>query len=298
MRATRRQLHPRPGKKHCVEPLEHVPATTPLRDAWGNAIPGSTTTGGNPAVRTTHGTSAHALAESDEERGYYAFQRRAWSAFAPFYDALTYLPLRTLRRQVASMVSLGEGSRLLDVATGTGGQARAFANKAHQVVGVDLSEAMLRIASRKHRPPHVAFVVADAARLPFADATFNAACVSFALHEMPASIRARVLHETARVTTSGAPIIVVDYGLPTGRVARYLAYRAVKAYEGDPYARFMTTDLGSVLEHAGIRVTAQQVALAGLARIWLATRRPPAPAQDDPAPAPADSAPSGKPSTR
>jgi ubiquinone/menaquinone biosynthesis C-methylase UbiE len=60
---------------------------------------------------------------SDEERAYYTFQKRAWSTFAPAYDAVVFLPLLKLRRRVASRVELHRGARLLDVATGTSAQA-------------------------------------------------------------------------------------------------------------------------------------------------------------------------------
>lgn len=208
----------------------------------------------------------------DEERAYYAFQRRAWSLFAPFYDAVVFLPLYGLRRRVAGMVTLGQGSRVLDVATGTGGQARAFAELGQQVVGVDLSEAMLRIASRKNHLPNISFVLADGARLPFADSSFDATCVSFALHEMPATVRDRVLQEMARVTRPGAQIIIVDYGLPKGRVARCLVFQAGKAYEGQHYAHFVEADLVAVLAAARIHVIAKHVVLKGSARIWVAVR--------------------------
>jgi ubiquinone/menaquinone biosynthesis C-methylase UbiE len=105
-----------------------------------------------------------------EEREYYSLSRRVYEVFASFYDAVVF-PIRGLRRKVASLVELRPGSRLLDVATGTGAQAFAFAEKAREVVGIDLSEAMLRIARRKNRFPNITFQQADAAELPFEDGT-------------------------------------------------------------------------------------------------------------------------------
>lgn len=119
----------------------------------------------------------------EEERTYYAIQKHVWPFLAPFYEPSVFLPLRKLRRRVADCVHLPPGARLLDVATGTGGQARAFSAQAQEVVGVDMSEAMLRVARRTNRAPNVHFRQADAARLPFADLSFEAACVSFGLHE-------------------------------------------------------------------------------------------------------------------
>jgi demethylmenaquinone methyltransferase/2-methoxy-6-polyprenyl-1,4-benzoquinol methylase len=108
---------------------------------------------------------------TDEERAYYSLNRRFWRVFAPFYDVffLVVLPIPNLRREVLRLASLAPGSRILDVATGTGAQALAFAPTAKEVVGIDLYEAMLSIARRKNRFANVTFKQADAASLPFED---------------------------------------------------------------------------------------------------------------------------------
>ena len=210
---------------------------------------------------------------TEEERAYYSFQRLAWAIFAPFYDAVVFLPFRTLRSEVARIVQLPTCCRLLDVATGTGAQAFAFAEKAREVVGIDLSEEMLRIARRKNRSPNVRFQQADAADLPFDDESFDATCVSFALHEMPISIRERVVREMARVTKPGGSVIVVDYGLPRNPVASWLAFHAVKLYERGPYEIFVKTDVAGLLESVGIEITHQRPALLGVVQIVTGRKR-------------------------
>ncbi|MCC7383968.1 MAG: methyltransferase domain-containing protein [Deltaproteobacteria bacterium] len=203
---------------------------------------------------------------TEEERDYYALSKRVYAIFAHVYDAVV-LPFRKLRREVANMVALGPGSRLLDVATGTGAQAFAFAAKAREVVGIDLSVAMLRVARRKNRFPNVTFQQADAADLPFEDGSFDASCVSFALHEMPSSVRERVLREMERVTKPGGSVTVVDYALPRNRVASSLVYHLIKLYERDHYATFVNSDVPALLKSAGIELSQERPALAGVARI-------------------------------
>jgi ubiquinone/menaquinone biosynthesis C-methylase UbiE len=211
------------------------------------------------------------LGNTDEERAYYRLSRRVYSVFAYAYDAVT-LPFRSLRREVVDAARLSPGATVLDVATGTGAQALAFADSACKVVGIDLSDAMLRMARRKNPPPNVSFQKGDAANLPFENGSFDAACVSFALHEMPSSVGERVLREMARVTRPGGTIIVVDYGLPELRPARSIVFRAVKLYEGDHYAKFMRADLDALLRAAGIEPAEHRTALRGLARIVVGRR--------------------------
>ena len=208
---------------------------------------------------------------SQEERDYYSLQRRVYSLFAYVYDAVVF-PFKRLRREVASMVDLRPGARLLDVATGTGQQAFAFAAKTREVVGIDLSEAMLRVARRKNCFPNVTFQQADATELPFEDASFDASCVSFALHEMPASVRERVVREMARVTKPGGSIIIVDYGLPRSHLASAIAFHIIRLYEHDHYKTFVKSDWRALLEGAGVEVSDERPALRGMARIMTGRR--------------------------
>ena len=208
---------------------------------------------------------------SEEERAYYDLNERVYSRFAPFYD-LAALPLRRLRHDVVRATRAGPESRVLDVATGTGSQASAFAEVAREVVAIDLSPEMLRVARRKRGHPKLTFLQADATALPFRDGDFDVACVSFALHEMPVSIREAVLAEMVRVTARGGTIVVVDYGLPTGAVASFVVRHAVELYERDHYAEFIRSDIREFLERAGVSVREERRALHGVARILVGTR--------------------------
>ncbi|WP_282007039.1 methyltransferase domain-containing protein [Propioniciclava sinopodophylli] len=113
----------------------------------------------------------------------------------------------------------------------------------------------------------VRFERADAVALPFGAGRFDAACISFALHEMPAGVRRRALAEIVRVTKPGAQVIIVDYGLPRSRLARGLVVRIVRTYEGRHYVEFLAEDLRGILEDAGIRVDREWSALGGVARV-------------------------------
>lgn len=209
---------------------------------------------------------------TEEERHYYALMDKAWRVLAPFYDAIVF-PLKSLRRDVAAQAGVGPASYVLDVATGTGAQAIAFAKTGAEVVGIDLSDAMLRIARRKARGLRATFRVGDARDLPFEDATFDVSCVSFGLHEMPVSVREDALREIARVTKRGGKIVIVDYGLPDHPIASALVYHFVKLYERDSYAEFVRSDLEAALGRAGLTTMSDaNIAVRGAMRWWSPVR--------------------------
>ena len=209
---------------------------------------------------------------SGEEKAYYALTSKAFGLLAPVYNLMT-LPLTGVRRQVVDFADPRRGSLVLDVATGTGQQAFAFAECGVQVVGVDLTEAMLRVARKQNREGLVKFEAGDATQLGYADDHFDLTCVSFALHDMPPSIRAKVLREMVRVTKNDGTLMIVDYGLPSGRVSRTLAFGLISLYERGYYREFIGSNLLTTLEEAGIQVTGELDALTGIARILKGRKR-------------------------
>jgi len=66
------------------------------------------------------------------------------------------------------------GGKLLETGCGTGHWSEHFCNKGFGVTGIDISEHMIAIA-RRRKVAHGIFNVADAAKLPFADNSFDVA---------------------------------------------------------------------------------------------------------------------------
>jgi SAM-dependent methyltransferase len=113
------------------------------------------------------------------------------------------------RRIARLLLGLGPGDGVLDVACGPGNFARDFARIVGPnglVVGLDASRSMLERAVRDSPGAtapagNVAYVRADATRLPFRDASFDAVCCFAALHMMDEPFGA--LDEMVRVLTPG-----------------------------------------------------------------------------------------------
>jgi demethylmenaquinone methyltransferase/2-methoxy-6-polyprenyl-1,4-benzoquinol methylase len=191
---------------------------------------------------------------------------------APFYDFVT-LPFSRVRDKVVNFTAERNGSKILDVATGTGKQAFAFAKKGYEVIGIDLSEAMLKVADKKNKYGNVKFEVADATDLPFEDNRFDVSCVSFGLHDMPLIIREKALREMVRVTKPKGMIVIVDYGLPENTFGKFLIYHFVNLYEGKYYSAFIKSDLEAFLEKTGIEIKEELPVLLGAGKILKGIKR-------------------------
>ncbi|RKY89277.1 hypothetical protein DRQ09_01640, partial [candidate division KSB1 bacterium] len=144
------------------------------------------------------------------EDGYYLYIKRLFKKYSSFYD-LVDIFISGVRHKAVELSNLKNGSRILDVCTGTGSQAIAFGKKGYNVVGLDLTEEMLKKAMRKNKYNNIVFCLGDAVNIPFRDGCFDGTIISFGLHEMPSSIRKKVLKEIIRVTRNCGKIIIVDY---------------------------------------------------------------------------------------
>jgi demethylmenaquinone methyltransferase/2-methoxy-6-polyprenyl-1,4-benzoquinol methylase len=137
-------------------------------------------------------------------------------------DILSVGQDRMWRRATVAAVGAAPGQTVLDIAAGTGTSSEPFADAGVHVVPADFSLGMVRVGQR--RRPDLAFTAADATRLPFADASFDAVTMSFGLRNV-VDVEA-ALREFARVTKPGGRLVVCEFSQPVwGPVrAAYLNY--------------------------------------------------------------------------
>lgn len=127
---------------------------------------------------------------------------------AGFYDATRGFPSGVEELVADAFVAaggLGPASRVLEVGIGTGRIALPLARRVGRVFGVDRSSPMLAKLIEKRGPLPVELVRADATRLPFADASVEAAVGVHVFHLIP-GWRA-VLAELARVLGPGGLLL-------------------------------------------------------------------------------------------
>ena len=130
------------------------------------------------------------------------------------------------RKKAVRASGAKEGDRVLDCATGTGDLAIAFrkaVGPGGKVIGTDFVPEMLEHARVK--APEIEFEVADVTRLPYPDASFDVASISFGIRNV--NEPGKGIAEMARVVRSGGRVIVLEFGQPRSRFfgALYDFYR-------------------------------------------------------------------------
>jgi SAM-dependent methyltransferase len=113
---------------------------------------------------------------------------------------------------------------VLDVATGGGHTALAFAALSARIVALDIALTMLQAARefmRSNAAENTCFVSADAESLPFEDSSFDLVTCRIAPHHFPDCDS--FVRESQRVLNSGGRLVVQDLVLPEDQgAAQYI----------------------------------------------------------------------------
>jgi ubiquinone/menaquinone biosynthesis C-methylase UbiE len=224
---------------------EHISAASS-----SGAVP---SVGGAPASRhhTTKGTTTMSITTTEytELRDK---QQKVWSSGD--YNRIAALTV-PLSEHLVDHVGIAPGTRVLDVATGTGHAALAAARRLADVVGIDYVPELLDIARRRATAEDlgVEFAEADAEHLPYDDASFDV--VLSAIGVMFSADHDRAAQELARVSRPGGRIGVVSW-TPEGFVGGML--RTVGKHVAPPAGAKPATRWGTeavVAELLGDQVT-------------------------------------------
>jgi phosphatidylethanolamine/phosphatidyl-N-methylethanolamine N-methyltransferase len=135
---------------------------------------------------------------------------KAYARWAPVYDLVFGAVFEEGRRAAISATNR-IGGRVLDVGVGTGISLPDYAPTT-RVVGIDLSEPMLRKAQERVAEMGLrnieCLAVMDAERLAFPDATFDVVVAQYVLNTVPNP--EATLNEFARVLRPGGEVVLVN----------------------------------------------------------------------------------------
>ena len=136
--------------------------------------------------------------------------RKAYARWAPVYD-LVFGAVFERGRRAAIAAAERVGGRILEVGVGTGISLPGYSRQ-NRIIGIDLSEEMLRKARRRVAELSLTNVetleVTDAEHLSFADASFDAVVATHVISTVPNPEAA--LDECARMLRPGGEMILLS----------------------------------------------------------------------------------------
>ena len=140
---------------------------------------------------------------------------RAYAFWAPVYDVVFGQVFEAGRRAAiaaAERVCGAQGGRILEVGVGTGISLPGY-QRVNRLIGVDLSEPMLRKAAERATAQRLDNVdmlsVMDAERLALPDESFDVVVAQYVITTVPHP--EATLDEFARVTRPGGEIVLVNH---------------------------------------------------------------------------------------
>ena len=162
-----------------------------------------------------------------------------WSTVAGDYDAFSQQVTLSFAEDAARFVRLGPGTRVIDVAAGTGNFTFAAARRGAEVLATDFAPGMIdllraRVAERG-LASRVRAAVMDGQALEVPDASFDAAASIFGLLFFPDHDRG--IRELARVLVPGGRAVVSSWAPPPrGEMSRLFGLAMSKAMPPAPGA--------------------------------------------------------------
>ncbi|HYK74948.1 MAG TPA: methyltransferase domain-containing protein [Pseudoneobacillus sp.] len=158
-------------------------------------------------------------------------------------------------QKLVAITSIKGDEHVLDIATGGGHTANAFAPHVEKVVAVDLTKKMLLAAEnfiRGNGHENVQFVEGDAEQLPFDDALFDIVTCRIAPHHFP-NIEA-FIKEVYRVLKEGGQFLLDDNVSPEDDELDQFYNIVEKTRDYSHYRAWKKTEWLKMLELQGFKI--------------------------------------------
>ncbi|MFX0050084.1 MAG: ubiquinone/menaquinone biosynthesis methyltransferase [Candidatus Hermodarchaeota archaeon] len=140
-------------------------------------------------------------------------------------DVMTAFSHRRTKKVAARFSIFKAGQKALDLATGTGSLAFQLLKEAQgTVVGIDISDKMLWIASARSRRlgmnRNTVFYRVDINNLPFLDEVFDVCTIGYGIRNVQNPLSA--MKEILRVTKNNGRFIIIEATPPSNYYIRFL----------------------------------------------------------------------------
>ena len=141
------------------------------------------------------------------------------SSYDSVLDWMTLYQDRTWKRKMLERLELRKGAMILDIGCGTCVLEERYPLGASQVVGIDITRGMIRLAQQKGLMSVSMLGLADAEHLPFREESFDIVLSCY----VPKYCETRkFVEESARVLKPGGRMAVYDFTRPRGLFAPLL----------------------------------------------------------------------------
>lgn len=198
---------------------------------------------------------------------------RQYDAWAGIYDNTFGRLVRKRQRRAVAELDAKAGERVLDLGVGTGLTLPHYA-KGVRVVGIDLSDGMLREADERVKKlglDHIDLIRADAMHTPFADQSFDHILITHVISVV--SNPERLLDEAARLLKPDGRIVVLNHFRSDKKLIA-----AIETMVNPLCMRIgWRSDLGTecMREHQGLRIDRQlQLTKIDLWKIFVLSKSP------------------------
>ena len=209
----------------------------------------------------SEGESAGTMTDNDTFLDERRRARRFFNRMSPLYPIVEW-HLFPQYREVLARLALSPELSVLDLATGTGLLAGAFAERDHGVTGLDFAEKLLSRARRRF--PGVAFRDFDLRHLGRIESgAYDLVSMGYVLHGLSPDFRRFIVRETARIARTHT--LIFDYGCDGGWFIRFIEW-----IEGPNYPLFIAEDRKRELGKAGLRIDREEQA-SDFGSYWLCT---------------------------
>ena len=215
-------------------------------------------------AKTAHMKYRHRRSDKDYTEHLREFYTRSKTRNVESYGDV-YKQVRPL---VVSLADPAPGEVVLDMATGGGYQAAAFAERGHTTIGMDYVHDRARLALEQHGTSNVSWGSGDISRLPFGDKSIDVATITFALHDLPPDLRQAGLHELCRVARRR--VVIAEPCAPDRGLWRWFYINLLDFMDESLYLRdYITRDFVRHLSAAGLKVVHQQRAFHNLTAVYV-----------------------------